>query len=202
MARANEIFSGETLTAADDRRDYGEARNITIGFLDDRMVVVVWTPRAGAFRIVSMRKANDREQALYGARFSTTTPLISPRPDGARNSRRPLFGAVARPSAHPRCRRPFASTPTSSKPFARKGAAGNRASTPPCGNGSGEAAPSEKGNCASCPYSARSICRTLHRSSKRQRRFAPNDRFEPIRATLGESWGRQAAGFGPQAGRS
>jgi uncharacterized DUF497 family protein len=70
MARANEIFSGETLTAADDRRDYGEARNITIGFLDDRMVVVVWTLRAGAFRIVSMRKANDREQALYGARFS------------------------------------------------------------------------------------------------------------------------------------
>ncbi|MGO9759290.1 MAG: hypothetical protein ACLPNY_22060 [Roseiarcus sp.] len=27
MARANEIFSGETLTVADDRRDYGEPRN-------------------------------------------------------------------------------------------------------------------------------------------------------------------------------
>ena len=55
---------------ADDRRDYGEPRNITIGFLDARMVVVVWTLRAGAFRIVSMRKANDREQAHYGPRFS------------------------------------------------------------------------------------------------------------------------------------
>ncbi|MGO8833286.1 MAG: BrnT family toxin [Roseiarcus sp.] len=74
MARANEIFSGETLTAADDRRDYGEPRNLTIGFLDDRMVVVVWTPRAGAFRIVSLRKANAREQALYGPRFSRRRP--------------------------------------------------------------------------------------------------------------------------------
>jgi hypothetical protein len=70
MARADEIFSGETLTVTDDRRDYGEPRNITIGFLDARMVVVVWTLRAGAFRIVSMRKANDREQAHYGPRFS------------------------------------------------------------------------------------------------------------------------------------
>ncbi len=74
MARANEIFSGETLTVADDRRDYGEPRNLTIGFLDDRMVVVVWTPRAGAFRIVSLRKANAREQALYGPRFSRRRP--------------------------------------------------------------------------------------------------------------------------------
>nr|WP_246731778.1 BrnT family toxin [Methylocapsa sp. S129] len=74
MARANEIFADETLTVADDRRDYGESRHITIGFLDARMVVVVWTPRAGAFRIVSMRKANDREQSLYGPRFSGRRP--------------------------------------------------------------------------------------------------------------------------------
>lgn len=74
MARAGEIFSGETLTVEDDRRDYGEPRNITIGFLDERMVVVVWTPRAAAFRIVSMRKANDREQGLYGPRFSRRRP--------------------------------------------------------------------------------------------------------------------------------
>ena len=57
MARANEIFAGETLTVADDRPDYAEPRNITIGFLDDRMAVVVWTPRAGAFRIVGARES-------------------------------------------------------------------------------------------------------------------------------------------------
>ncbi len=69
MARADEIFAGATLTAADDRRDYGEDRFITIGFLDARMVVAVWTGRRGARRIISLRKANDREQALYRPRF-------------------------------------------------------------------------------------------------------------------------------------
>ncbi|MGA9825114.1 MAG: BrnT family toxin [Methylocystis sp.] len=69
MARANEIFSGKTLTVADDRRDYGEQRFITIGFLEARMVVLVWTPRVGARRIISLRKANEREQKIYASRF-------------------------------------------------------------------------------------------------------------------------------------
>ena len=69
MARANEIFSVQTLTAADDRLDYGEQRFITIGFLEARMVVLVWTPRGGARRIISLRKANEREQKIYGPRF-------------------------------------------------------------------------------------------------------------------------------------
>jgi uncharacterized DUF497 family protein len=61
MARANEIFGGETLTVVDDRRDYGETRRITIGFLDGRMVVVAWATRASSRRIISLRKANGRE---------------------------------------------------------------------------------------------------------------------------------------------
>ncbi|SKA27294.1 hypothetical protein SAMN02745126_04636 [Enhydrobacter aerosaccus] len=69
MADAGEVFEGPTLTVEDDRQDYGEARYITIGFLADRMVVLVWTPRGAARRIISMRKANDREQALYAPRF-------------------------------------------------------------------------------------------------------------------------------------
>ena len=69
MARAGEVFAGATLTVEDDRRDYGEDRFITIGFLDDRMVILVRTPRIGARRIISMRKANEREQALYTPRF-------------------------------------------------------------------------------------------------------------------------------------
>ena len=69
MARAGEIFAGATLTVEDDRQDYGEDRFITIGFLDDRMVILVWTPRDGARRIISMRKANEHEQALYTPRF-------------------------------------------------------------------------------------------------------------------------------------
>ena len=69
MARAGEVLAGATLTAQDDRRDYGEDRFITIGFLHDAMVILVWTPRCGAHRVISMRKANERERALYGPRF-------------------------------------------------------------------------------------------------------------------------------------
>lgn len=69
MARAAEIFDGATLTVEDDRQDYGEARQITIGFLDARMVVMVWTQRGRARRIISLRKANEREQRAYADRF-------------------------------------------------------------------------------------------------------------------------------------
>ena len=41
MARAGEVFAGATLTVEDDRQDYGEDRFITIGFLDERMVILV-----------------------------------------------------------------------------------------------------------------------------------------------------------------
>ncbi|MFK7848503.1 MAG: BrnT family toxin [Rhodothermales bacterium] len=69
MARAAEIFEGATLTVADDRKDYGETRLITIGFLEARMVVMVWTQRGAARRIISLRKANEREQKTYESRF-------------------------------------------------------------------------------------------------------------------------------------
>ena len=69
MARADEVLAGATLTVEDDRQDYGEDRFITIGILDATMVVLVWTPRDGAHRIISMRKANERERTFYGPRF-------------------------------------------------------------------------------------------------------------------------------------
>ncbi|MBF9052434.1 BrnT family toxin [Roseobacter sp. HKCCD9010] len=66
MAQAGEVFEDARITVEDDRRDYGETRNITIGFLGGRMVVVAWTPRGTSHRVISMRKANDREQKTYG----------------------------------------------------------------------------------------------------------------------------------------
>ena len=69
MARTGEVFAGATLTVMDDRRNYGEDRFIAVGFLEGAMVVAVWTPRGDAYRIVSLRKANERERRLYGARF-------------------------------------------------------------------------------------------------------------------------------------
>ena len=69
FARANEVFAGRHLTAEDTRENYGEDRYITVGHLDGRMVVMVWTPRGEARRIISMRKANEREQARYAHRL-------------------------------------------------------------------------------------------------------------------------------------
>ena len=59
--RADEIFAGQHLTRIDDRQEYGEDRYITAGMLDDRIVIMVWTPRGDTCRIISMRKANERE---------------------------------------------------------------------------------------------------------------------------------------------
>lgn len=69
FASAYAVFEGDNLTFEDDRQDYGERRLITIGRLKDRMVVLVWTPRAEARHIISMRKANDREQRRYEDRL-------------------------------------------------------------------------------------------------------------------------------------
>jgi hypothetical protein len=69
FADASIVFAGTTITVQDTRRDYGEARFQTVGFLAGRMVMVVWTPRDAARHIVSMRKCNDREKAIYQKRF-------------------------------------------------------------------------------------------------------------------------------------
>ncbi|TYB76836.1 BrnT family toxin [Maritimibacter fusiformis] len=69
MADAMAVFDGPHLTVEDDRRDYGETRNLTIGFLAGRLVVMAWTPRQGAIRVISMRKANEREKRAYGPRL-------------------------------------------------------------------------------------------------------------------------------------
>jgi uncharacterized DUF497 family protein len=71
---AVEAFEGETLDQTDDRQDYGEERIITAGHLRGRMVIIVWTPRPteedpGTRHVISMRKANDREQTRFGQRL-------------------------------------------------------------------------------------------------------------------------------------
>ncbi|MGF6115960.1 uncharacterized DUF497 family protein [Janthinobacterium lividum] len=65
FARARVVFDGLTITLPDQRQDYGEPRFITAGWLDERLVVLVWTPRGRARRIISMRKANEREIDKY-----------------------------------------------------------------------------------------------------------------------------------------
>lgn len=62
------IFLGERYTFVDTRFDYGEKRYITLGNLQGREVVVVHTYRDNIIRIISMRKANEREKKIFGER--------------------------------------------------------------------------------------------------------------------------------------
>lgn len=67
---AGVVFASETVEWADERFDYGELRMVTAGWLEGRMVILVWTPRGQARHIISMGKANDREQANLGEQFT------------------------------------------------------------------------------------------------------------------------------------
>jgi len=56
------IFAGVTLEVEDTRKDYSETRVICYEMLDERMIVVGYTPRGADRHVFSMRKANEREQ--------------------------------------------------------------------------------------------------------------------------------------------
>ncbi len=66
---AERVFAGLTYTIPDQRFPYPEDRFITVGLLSGRMVIVVWTSTEDGRRIISMRKANAREQARYSHRL-------------------------------------------------------------------------------------------------------------------------------------
>ena len=64
-------FGGEVLTdprrvdVVDTRADYGEVRRIAYGAAQGRIYVCVYTRRNETYRIISVRKANDRETERY-----------------------------------------------------------------------------------------------------------------------------------------
>ncbi|HLL31910.1 MAG TPA: BrnT family toxin [Allosphingosinicella sp.] len=70
FADAERVFAGPGIMVEDDRRDYGEDRYVTYGRLGDRLVAIVWTPRDDVRHVISMRKANEREQRRYGPRLA------------------------------------------------------------------------------------------------------------------------------------
>lgn len=55
------------LDAADERNNHGEERRVVVGTVEDRLWVVVYTRRADAIRLISARKANEREKKRYHA---------------------------------------------------------------------------------------------------------------------------------------
>ena len=63
---AARIFLDERrLDTVDDRHEYGEARRLTLGRIEERVFVVVYTVRADVIRLISARKANSREVKHY-----------------------------------------------------------------------------------------------------------------------------------------
>ena|SRR5271166_3779968 len=54
------------LVKEDERRDYGETRLLVFGLIDQRLHVAVVTPRGEDLRVISLRKANRKEERLYG----------------------------------------------------------------------------------------------------------------------------------------
>jgi uncharacterized protein len=62
---APSVFEGATYTFEDDRFSYGEQRFITLGLLAGIPVSVVHTESDYEIRIISFRKATQREAKIY-----------------------------------------------------------------------------------------------------------------------------------------
>jgi uncharacterized DUF497 family protein len=59
------IFDGPVLEMMDERFDSGEKRVIAIGSVENRELVVVYTDRGEARRIISARRAHSHERRAY-----------------------------------------------------------------------------------------------------------------------------------------
>jgi hypothetical protein len=55
----------DAVTWPDQRQDYGEQRFAGLGYIGDRLFYVVFVARVDARRIISLRKANQREVRRY-----------------------------------------------------------------------------------------------------------------------------------------
>ena len=64
------IESGQTVTFEDHRFDYSEERFVTLGPLGESLVAIVTAETEDHIRIISMRKADRHEQAIYRENLS------------------------------------------------------------------------------------------------------------------------------------
>ena len=62
---APRVFEGLTFTFEDDRFSYGEQRFVTLGLLAGIPVSIVHTESEHEIRIISFRKATQREAQIY-----------------------------------------------------------------------------------------------------------------------------------------
>ncbi len=65
LAMVKELDLDLAEISRDVRKDYGEVRLQARGLIRGRLYVVVFTLRGDNYRLISLRKANKREQALW-----------------------------------------------------------------------------------------------------------------------------------------
>ena len=65
FARVAEFEWHTSTVSVDRRRPYGELRLIASGFISDRLHILVFTYRGARVRVISLRKANDKEIAEH-----------------------------------------------------------------------------------------------------------------------------------------
>ena len=63
--RAGEFDFATALTIPDLRHDYGEVRYRALGWLGRELHALVYTIRGDAIRVISLRRANERERRRY-----------------------------------------------------------------------------------------------------------------------------------------
>lgn len=69
-----EFDFGSALVQVDERHDYGETRYVAIGMLQGRLHVLCFTETDDGIRVISFRRANEREVVRHA---TTQTPYRS-----------------------------------------------------------------------------------------------------------------------------
>lgn len=65
FGRFADIDVDTAVTIEDKRRPYGEQRLRVLAFIDGRLHAAVITPRGDRIRVISLRRANKREERTY-----------------------------------------------------------------------------------------------------------------------------------------
>ena len=72
LGLASQLEWGSALVWTDGRKGYGEARQSALGLIGERLYFVAFVDRADVRRVISLRKANNREKLHYANSFNAT----------------------------------------------------------------------------------------------------------------------------------
>lgn len=65
LGAASDFEWDDAVVWPDERKDYGEPRMVEIGYIGNRLHVIIFVDRGDERRIISLRKANKREESIY-----------------------------------------------------------------------------------------------------------------------------------------